>query len=80
LEENHPQDDAHDRYVGACVETIYGGQPEKAVILYNRWARFAGYQPIALVSKSPLLIDIGTAILQVINESFQVVQCRLQPQ
>ena len=74
--DNHPDEDCHDLYVGACVATIYAGQSEKAVILYNRWARFAGYQPIALVSKSPLLIDIGTAIIQVVNESFKVVQCR----
>lgn len=77
-EENHPDEDCHDVYVGACAETIYAGQPEKAVVLYNRWARFAGYGLISLVSKSPLLIDIGSAILQVINDNFRVIQCRPQ--
>lgn len=77
-EENHPDEPCHDLYVGVCAETIYAGQPEKAVVLYNRSARFAGYGAIALVSKSPLLIDIGTAILQVVNDSFKVIQCRPQ--
>lgn len=75
-EDIHPDEDCHDLYVGACAETIYAGQPEKAVVLYNRFARFSGYAPIAMVSKSPLLIDIGTAVLQVINDNFRVIQCR----
>ena len=79
-EENHPDEDCHDLYVGVCVETVYAGQPEKAIALYNRFAKFSGYAPIALVSKSPLLIDIGTAILQITNEQFKVIKaCRPQP-
>ena len=77
LNENHPDEECHDRYVGACAEMIYGGQPEKAAVLYNRWAKFAGYGPIALISKSPLLIDIGSALLQVVDDSFKVIKCRL---
>src|SRR5262249_14929094 len=57
----HPDDPSHDVRVGACSEMIRGGQYEKAVILYNRWARFAGYQPISLVSANPIIIDIGSA-------------------
>lgn len=72
----HPDEDCHDRYVGACIETVYGGQPEKAIILYNRWARFAGYLPVKLVSRSPIVIDIGDAVLLVANEDFKVIQCR----
>lgn len=78
-DENHPQEDCHDLYVGVCAEMIYAGQPEKAVVLYNRWANFSGYGQISLVSKSPLLIDIGSAVLQVINDSFRVIKCRPQP-
>ena len=76
-EPRHAEEDCHDRYVGACAEMIYAGQPEKAVILYNRWARFAGYGMIALVSKEPLVIDIGDAVLQVIEgHTFKAVLCR----
>lgn len=72
----HADEDCHDLHVGACVEMIYGGQPEKAVILYNRWARFAGYQPIALISRAPIVIDIGEALLQITGDTFKVVLCR----
>lgn len=76
--DNHPDDEAHDRYVGVATEMILKGQPEKAVVLYNRWARFAGYRCISLVSRSPLLIDIGSALLMVENDNFKVIQCRQQ--
>lgn len=73
---SHPDEECHDRNVGACVETIYGGQPEKAVVLYNRWARFAGYGQVSLVSRSPIVIDIGEAVLLVADNDFKVIQCR----
>ena len=76
LHDNHPDEECHDRYVGACAEMIYAGQPEKAVVLYNRFARFAGYGLISMVSRSPLLIDIGSALLMVENDNFKVIQCR----
>ena len=72
----HPDEDCHDLYVGACVETLFGDQPEKAVILYNRWARFAGYGLIALKARTPLLVDIGDALIQVADGGFKVVKCR----
>ena len=31
LEPHHPEEECHDRHVGACVEMIYGGQPEKGL-------------------------------------------------
>lgn len=73
----HADEECHDRYVGACVEMVYGGQPEKGVTLYNLWARFAGYKPVTLLSKTPLVIDIGDAVLQVINgDDFKAILCR----
>lgn len=76
--ENHPEDDVHHRYVGACAEMIYGGQPEKAVILYNRWARFSGYAPISILSLNPLVLNIETASLLIEDQTFTVIKC--QPQ
>ena len=72
--DNHPDEDCHDLYVGACIETIRY-QPEKAVTLYNRFARFAGYEPISLVSKDPLIIDIRSAIL-LVEDNFRILKCR----
>src|SRR6202035_719497 len=59
--EQHADEDCHDRSVGAAFEMMRGGQIEKAVFLYNRWARFAGYVPIGLVSRQPAVLDIGNA-------------------
>ena len=75
-EERHADEDCHDLTVGACIETIMGGQLEKAIICYNKWARFAGYGAIALVSRSPLLIDIGDALIHVLDNDFRVIKCQ----
>jgi hypothetical protein len=69
-EPQHPEDTAHDRYVGAAVEMIFGGQLDKAVIFYNRWAAMAGYVPISLVSRDPVSIDIGNAIIVKSGDDF----------
>lgn len=72
----HDDDDAHDRYVGAAVEMIAAGQVAKGIDFYNRWARFAGYGPIAVIATNPVTIDIGDAILAVRNNDFEVLLCR----
>jgi hypothetical protein len=76
--EVHPDEECHDLHVGACAEMIYGGQPEKAVQVYNRWARFAGYGQIALLQRNPLVIDIGDCVLLVADGNFRVITCRNQ--
>lgn len=59
----HPDDSFHDQMVGATVEMFIHGQIDKAVILYNRWARFAGYMPIQVVEIEPasgaVVVDIS---------------------
>lgn len=72
----HPDEDAHDRMAGAAFEMILGGQPEKAVGLYNRAAKFAGYGPIGLVSRNPPVVDIGEAVLLIDKPEFRVLTCR----
>lgn len=72
----HPDEDSHDLAVGLCAEMMYGGEPEKAIILYNRWARVAGYRMISLISRNPLVIDIGEALLHVTGNTFKVMECR----
>lgn len=72
----HDDDPAHDRHVGAAVEMILRGQVAKAIVLYNRWARFAGYVELQVVSVAPLIIDIQEALIQVSDGNFEVIQCR----
>lgn len=72
----HPDDDAHDVVVGAAYEMFRAGQIEKSVILYNRIAVFAGFHPVALISKDPVLLDIGEAVLMLQDNHIKVLKCR----
>ena len=76
IEDQHPDEDCHDLHVGACIEMIIGGQLDKAVFFYNRWARFAGYGTISLCSRAPVVFDIGNAMLQVKDGAFKVIMVR----
>lgn len=66
----HPEDQAHDRYVGAAVEMFFGGQPDKGAVFYNRFAALGGYHPVEIVSRNPLAVDIGTATLLMRDNDF----------
>lgn len=72
--ENHPHDPAHDRYVGAAVMMLNAGNPHKAIATYNRWATWAGYQPVTLVNFDPVRVDVGTAVMAF--PSMEVVPCQ----
>lgn len=72
----HDDDEAHDRYVGATVEMIAAGQVTKGIAFYGRWAKFAGYGPIAVIATNPVVIDIGDAIVAVRDDDFSVLLCR----
>ncbi len=61
-------------HLGALAETI--GQIDKAVALYNGWARFADYGQIELKSHSPTLVDIGGALLQFRDGDFKIIRVR----
>lgn len=68
----HPDDATHDRYVGMACEMFLGGQPQKAVILYNRWAAMADYAPIELMSLDPVAINIQDAVIVMRKNDFYV--------
>ncbi len=78
--ESHGQDPAHDVNVGATIEMIFQGQHEKALTLYNRWSRFAGYAEVRLISSAPLIIDIQDSVLliDVGARDFEVLACKPQ--
>lgn len=71
----HPEDEAHDRAVGAACLMIKAGQIEKGVAFYCRWAAFAGYAPIFHLGNG--LIDVQDAIVQESNGEMQVLLCRM---
>jgi hypothetical protein len=74
----HPEDEAHDRAVGACALMIQGGYLAKGVSFYNRWSIFAGYATIEALS--PTLVDVRDAIVEVRDGQMGVLKCRLAPQ
>lgn len=76
IEPPHAPDDNHDRYVGAALEMIRGGQPFKAMVFYNRWAKLSGYQEISILKTEPVIIDIAESILMFKNDEIRVVACQ----
>lgn len=72
--ENHAPDETHDRAAGAAVLMMREGQIGKGCAFYSRWGRFAGYQPIAQIG--PHLVDIGTAIVEIQGQDFEVLHLR----
>ena len=69
---NHPPDPWHDMAVGAAVKMARAGRPDKAVAVYNFWARLAGYRQISIASRNPLRIDIHSCVLLVEGDQFFV--------
>lgn len=59
----HPDDAAHDRYVGAAVAMMRGGQPFKAAIFYNRFAIMAGVLPITILQTDPIMVGIREGVV-----------------
>lgn len=41
---DHPDDPAHDYFVGGALEMVRAGRVDKALRMYARWARIAGYE------------------------------------
>lgn len=70
----HEDDETHDRYVGAACEMLFGGQPDKACVFYNRAALVANWQPIMVANYEPLVVNIGSAILMIRGDDFVVIQ------
>ncbi len=71
---NHPDDDVHDRYVGATILGCEEGNASKVINQYNRWALLAGYHPSTIVNASPLVINIGNALIQQYNGSMEILK------
>ncbi len=69
--EAHPEDEAHDRAVGAAVLMARAGALLKGLAFYNRWARFAGY--VEAVQIGPNLVDFAEAIIQIRGQDMTVL-------
>ena len=72
----HDEDFNHDRHVGVAVSMILGGQANKGMVFYNRWARMAGYHPISVVSENPTIVDIQESVLLIKDDDLRIMACR----
>jgi len=75
--DGHPEEDAHDRAVGAAVLMFKRNNYAKAVWSYNRWAVMAGYQSVELASTSPVIISMGKAFIAMLDGRIEVMKCPL---
>jgi hypothetical protein len=62
--QHHDDDIAHDGFVGLALQMSVE-QPQKAQMVYNTWARTAGYYPLTILwaSDGNSLIDIGSSTI-----------------
>lgn len=67
VEIDHEDDAVHDRYVGAAMAMVEGGQAPKGILYYNRWARFYGAAEVELISLDPPVVDVGTAKVSILG-------------
>lgn len=71
----NPLPEAYHAQIGAAVEMIFGGQKEKGVVFYNRWASMAGATPIKIITLSPLVIECQGAIIKFRPNDFWIMSC-----
>lgn len=71
---NHPDDEIHDKYVGATILCCENGNAPKGILQYNKWAVPTGYQASFIASITPLVVNIGNALLQQTNGSIKLLK------
>jgi len=73
----HDYEPAHERAVGAAVRMCTHGQARKGIMLYNLWARAAGYAPVVLLSDAPPVVDaLDGVVAMKEGGAMEVVECR----
>lgn len=73
---DHPHDPAHEAWVGATLAGCRAGNIGKAISMYNRWARFAGYAEATILSLTPPLVDVGDALVELIDGHIEVLRSK----
>lgn len=60
---DHPEDEVHDSWAGAVVRAV-GGNLGKAISYYNVWAARCCYQPLNILSFTPVVISMAGSVMQ----------------
>jgi hypothetical protein len=76
LPPHSPDDPLHDQMAGAAVAMVRAGNPQKAVLFYNRWASVTGYPGIRILRYQPTVLDLEGIIVEVRGEEIEVLTCR----
>ena len=74
--DDHGADPVHDAWAGATIDGCRQGNGAKCVGLYNRWTLHSGYEPISVLSLTPLCLDIRSAIIEVKADGLNVLSVR----
>lgn len=72
----HPNDDTHNRYVGACFDMAFAGQVAKGFHFYNRWAIAARHPTIDLLALDPPTFRMDIGILRILGNDIEVSTCQ----
>jgi RimJ/RimL family protein N-acetyltransferase len=70
----HPDDENHNRYVGVTYEMITGGQVDKGVQFYNRWAVVSRHETITLLERNPPTIRMDVGVLRFVDGELEMVR------
>lgn len=58
-----PGDDANNRHLAASLDMISGGQPEKGVVFFNRWAVMTDQPELSMLSRGPMAFQHGNVLI-----------------
>lgn len=72
--DNHPEDITHNKFVGFAALCVKSGNVEKGIVKYNEYAKLSGYEAARIISLSPIVINIQSAILQQYNGQMEVLK------
>jgi transcriptional regulator of aromatic amino acid metabolism len=70
----HSDDPIHNSFVGAAILMAQANNIYKGQLAYNRWAVMAGYEPIIILSETPIIAKCGNLRIAIQNSG--VTLCR----
>jgi hypothetical protein len=70
----HEDDKVHDSFVGAAILMAQNNNIYKGQLAYNRWAVMAGYEPIIIISETPLIAQCGNLRIAIQNSEVRLCQ------
>lgn len=76
----HADDPNHNRYVGAAIDMVLGGQLKKGVNWYNRWAVLSRHAVIRIVQEDPPIIALDHGFTAyMVNDRWEIGHHEMAP-